>query len=108
MRRTRSVIAVAMAVAALGAASARAEGSIQRRRDNQQWRIAQGVASGQLTARETARLEGREAALNREERAMRAAGGGRLTAGDRAVIGRRQDRLSAGIARLKHNAYRRR
>ena len=108
MKRARSVITVGMMVAALGTASAHADGPIQQRKDNQQERIAQGVASGQLTAGETARLEGREAALNHEERAMRQADGGKLTAGDRAVINRQQNKLSGSIFRLKHNARRRR
>jgi len=37
---------------------------IKKRQENQQDRIAQGVGSGQLTPRETARLEHREANLN--------------------------------------------
>ena len=107
MTRRWSVITVGMMVAALGAGSARAEGPIQQRKENQQRRIAQGVASGQLTAREAARLERREAGFNREERAMRAANGGTLTPGDRAALHRQQDRLSGNIYRLKHNAQRR-
>ena len=43
--------------------------TIAARRENQQDRIAQGVASGQLTAKETARIENREANLNRTIRA---------------------------------------
>src|SRR6185295_10941644 len=41
---------------------------IKERKENQQDRIAQGVKSGQLTAGETARLEAKEARLNREIR----------------------------------------
>lgn len=105
MNRTQLGIAVGTIVAVLGAATAaRAERPIQQRKENQQRRIAQGVASGQLTAREAARLERREAALNHEERAMRRANGGTLTPGDRAVINHQQNRLSEGIYRLKHNA----
>jgi hypothetical protein len=107
MKRTRSVIMAGMLVAALGTAVAHADGPIQQRKDNQQERIAQGIASGQLTAGETARLERREAALNHEERSMRAANGGTLTVGDRAVINRQQNRLSGNIYGLKHNARRR-
>ena len=107
MNRTHLSIAVGAIVAVLGAAAARADGPIQQRKDNQQERIAQGVASGQLTAGETARLEGKEAALNHEERAMRQADGGKLTAGDRAVINKQQNKLSAKIYQLKHNARRR-
>ena len=76
---------------------------INERRENQQDRIAQGVNSGQLTAGETARLEGREAGLNQEIRNDRAANGGHLTAGERAQINRQQNRLSGRIYRAKHN-----
>ena len=56
-------------------------GEIAQRKENQQDRIAQGVASGELTARETARLEGKESALNQETRDMRSLDGGKLTSG---------------------------
>jgi len=105
MNRTRLGIAGGTIVAVLGAAmAARADSPIQQRKDNQQARIAQGVASGQLTAGEAARLEGKEAALNHEERAMRQGNGGKLTPGDRAVIDKQQNKLSGSIYRLKHNA----
>jgi len=104
MNRTTTFLTVATMVAALGTASAaRAEGHIQWRKDNQQRRIAQGIASGQLTAREAFRLEGRESALNHEIRAMRWSNGGTLTAGERFVINRQQGRISGAIYRLKHN-----
>jgi hypothetical protein len=50
--------------------------TVNQRRENQQDRIANGVQSGQLTAGETKRLEGREANLNREVRDDRSADGG--------------------------------
>jgi hypothetical protein len=98
------ITAGALAAALAAAAAARADGPIQERNDDQRQRIAQGVRSGQLTAGEAARLERREAALNREERAMRAANGGALTPGDRAVINGQQNALSGAIYRDKHNA----
>ncbi|HZU29313.1 MAG TPA: hypothetical protein VFA04_27570 [Bryobacteraceae bacterium] len=73
------------------------------RRENQQDRIANGIKSGQLTAGETARLEGHQAAINREVYRDRAANGGRLTAGERARVNRQQNRQSANIYRKKHN-----
>lgn len=94
----------ALALAGLFAASsATAEGRIEKRKDRQQARIGQGVSSGQLTARETARLERRESALNREEHNMRTVDGGKLTPQDRRTIERQQDRLSRGIYRQKHD-----
>ena len=48
---------------------------VKNRQATQQDRIAQGAASGRLTARETARLERREANLNRTIRKDRKSGG---------------------------------
>jgi hypothetical protein len=93
----------ALALLLLPATPAEA-GRIHNREKRQQARIAQGVASGQLTAGETARLEGREARLHRDVRAMRTANGGPLTPGERARVERRQDRLSRSIYRQKHDA----
>jgi hypothetical protein len=78
-------------------------GTAGQRKVDQQARIAQGVKSGQLTAHETANLERREASVNHEEHAMRAANGGKLTAGDRAAINNRQNRISGSIYKDKHN-----
>src|SRR5271169_3589197 len=78
---------------------------IQERRENQQDRIAQGVASGQLTAGETAHLEGNEALLNGEIRADRQANGGALTPQERAQVNQQQNGLSNQIYADKHNAY---
>ena len=78
--------------------------TIGQRKENQQDRIAQGVKSGQLSAGETSRLEGREARVNREVRNDRAANGGHLTAQERAKVNRQQNRMSRSIYRDKHNA----
>ena len=76
-RVTTSMMAVVMV---LGATAAFGESKVAVRQERQQQRIAQGVKSGSLTAGETARLENREAAINRQVRADRAANGGTLTA----------------------------
>jgi hypothetical protein len=78
--------------------------TINQRRAFQQHRIAKGVRSGQLTARETGRLERREASIGRQERHMRAADRGHLTRVDRVRLNRRLNRTSRGIYRDKHNA----
>jgi hypothetical protein len=77
---------------------------IGQRKENQQDRIANGVQSGQLTAGETANLEKKEAAINKETAADRAANGGKLTAAEKAQINRQQNRLSNQIYKDKHNA----
>jgi hypothetical protein len=78
--------------------------TINQRRENQQDRIAQGVKSGQLTAGETANLETKEAAINKEVRADRQANGGKLTQAERAQVNRQLNRTSKQIYRDKHNA----
>ena len=80
-----------------------APGRIVKRQRHQQERIAKGIQSGQLTARETARLEGKEARLNREIRHDRRDGGG-LSLHERRKIERQQDRLSRDIYRQKHDS----
>jgi hypothetical protein len=62
------------------------------------------VKSGQLTAGETAGLESKEAAINGEVKADRAANGGKLTAAEKAQVNRQQNKLSKQIYQDKHNA----
>jgi hypothetical protein len=76
---------------------------VGKRQENQQDRIAQGIKSGQLTPRETAHLEGRESAINKEVKADRAANGGTLTPAERRQVNRQQNRTSNAIYRKKHN-----
>ena len=83
---------------------AAADEKIQDRKENQQDRIAQGVKSGSLTPKETARLEHKEAGLNKEIRTDRKANGGNLTNKQKAQVNRQQNRLSKNIYNDKHNA----
>ena len=71
--------------------------SIQQRKENQQDRIANGVASGQLTAGETANLEKKESNLNKEEKLMRSEDNGKLTSADRNALTQQQNQLSNQI-----------
>jgi hypothetical protein len=77
---------------------------VGQRKENQQDRIANGVKSGQLTAGETANLENKEAAINGETRADRAANGGKLTTAEKAQVNRQQNHVSNQIYADKHNA----
>lgn len=73
-----------------------------RRERKQQKRIGEGVENGSLTAKETAKLEKREARLHREIKRDRADGPG-LTPKERAKIEKQQDKLSRDIYREKHD-----
>ena len=86
------------------AATEKKDPTIGQRKENQQDRIANGVKSGQLTAGETANLETKEAAINKETRTDRAANGGKLTGAEKAQINRQQNQVSKQIYADKHNA----
>ena len=77
---------------------------VNGRRFDQQGRIAQGVASGQMTAGETKNVESREANLNGTIRNDRAANGGTLTPQERQNVNQRQNNISNSIYNDKHNA----
>lgn len=99
-----SVLPAAMLVAATVSMAQGQPSEVAQRKENQQDRIAQGVKSGQLTAGETANLENKEAAINGETRADRAANGGKLTPAEKARVNRQQNHLSNQIYNDKHNA----
>src|SRR2546425_6853118 len=84
--------------------AAKPKPTVAQRKENQQDRIAQGVKSGQLTAGETANLETKEATINGETKADRAANGGKLTAAEKKQINGQQNQLSKQIYKDKHNA----
>jgi hypothetical protein len=86
------------------APAAKPKPRVAQRKENQQDRIAQGVKSGQLTAGETAKLETKEAAINGETKADRAANGGKLTSAEKKQINGQQNQLSKQISADKHNA----
>jgi len=86
------------------ASSTQTKPTVAQRKENQQDRIANGVKSGQLTAGETANLESKEAAINGETRADRAANGGKLTTAEKTQINQQQNQLSKQIYNDKHNA----
>src|SRR5260370_36197728 len=77
--------------------------TVAERKENQQDRIAQGVKSGQLTAGETANLETKEAAINGETKADRAAHGGKLTPAEKKQGNGQQNQLFKQSYKGKHN-----
>ncbi|MFY9727515.1 MAG: hypothetical protein WAJ87_18615 [Bryobacteraceae bacterium] len=75
---------------------------VDARRENQQDRIANGIASGKLNAAKTARLEKSESSINKEVHADRSANGGKLTPAERQQVNHQQNRMSRRIYRAKH------
>ena len=98
MKRTTMILTAALLIAPAAFAA-----RVDRRQVYQQKRIAQGVASGALNPVETARLETREAALQREKHDMRVDNGGSLTRRDKVVLEHQQDKLSRAIYKEKHD-----
>jgi hypothetical protein len=76
---------------------------INAREQKQQNRIANGVRSGQLTPRETAKLEKQENKLVKNEKHDMAKDNGRLTPKDQAKLNREADHVSNNIYKDKHN-----
>lgn len=74
---------------------------IDQRQVNQQKRIDQGVASGQLNAKETNRLDKREAKIAANE--AKAKSDGKVTKAERRRLLREENRASKAIYRQKHD-----
>lgn len=76
---------------------------VNARFNRQQGRIANGISSGQLTAREASRLETREANLKAQENLFRSENNGHLTGRETVKLNREENRLSRSIYRQKHD-----
>ncbi|MFG6442174.1 hypothetical protein [Roseateles sp. LKC17W] len=74
---------------------------VDQREAHQQARIAQGAASGSLTAQETQRLEKEQVRIDNAE--TRAKADGTVTAKERRRLHAMQDGASRDIRRKKHN-----
>lgn len=101
-----SLVATLLAAASIGAfaqvASAPATPRVDQREGNQQARIAAGAASGQLTGKETVRLEKEQAAVNKAEAHAKA--DGTVTRHERKRLHRMQNAASKDIHAQKHDA----
>jgi WXXGXW repeat (2 copies) len=73
------------------------------RRDLQQQRIANGVASGQMSPSEAAKAENHQQNINKHIAADRTANGGKLTPQEKKNINGRQNNASRQIYNEKHN-----
>ena len=79
---------------------------INARQHNERARIRQGVASGELTRPEAARLRGREADIRQDKRAAKA--DGVVTRDERQDIRKDENQASRAIYRQKHDGQERR
>jgi len=105
--KARLTAMVTATIALLGVAglSLAEAGTITKREERQQKRIAEGVESGQLTTKETARLEREQAKIETDRE--KAWSDGRLSKKEKAKLTREQDRASHHIYRQKHDAQKR-
>jgi hypothetical protein len=77
-------------------------GEVGKRQENQQDRIANGIQSGKLNAKQTANLEKGESAIHQEVRTDRTLNGGKLTGAEKKQVNQQQNRMSSRIYRAKH------
>lgn len=103
--KSRSILTLAvLAAIALPALAQTATPRIDQRQANQQQRIDQGVASGQLTGKEAARLEkGQERVQKMEDKAK---ADGKVTPTERARLQKAENVQSRHIAKEKHDRQR--
>ncbi len=103
LRITLITTALALISAAVSAqTAATATPRVDARQANQERRIEQGVASGQLTARETLRVEREQKRIAVVE--AKTEGDGKVTARERARLQHLQNHASRDIRRQKHDA----
>jgi uncharacterized membrane protein YebE (DUF533 family) len=97
----RIIFAALVAAAALPLAAQTGTPKIDKREANQQQRIEQGVDSGQLTPKETAKLEKGEAKIDKME--AKAKSDGKVTEKERKKITKAQHKESKKIHKEKHD-----
>ena len=103
MKNLKTVAAAAL-LALIGATAMAqtATPRVDQREARQDTRIQNGVASGQLNAKETYRLEKQQAAINHAETHAKA--DGKVTRAERLRLHRLQNRASHAIHAQKHDA----
>jgi len=94
--------AMLLGLAATGFAGPRTP-RINRRQENQQDRIQQGIKSGELTRREAGRLESLEGRIQANKLIDKS--DGHVSPRERAHLNRELNRASHDIYRDKHNRY---
>ena len=101
--KIKSALAIAFTVITCSVVTAQtATPVVTERQQSQNARINQGVASGQLTRNETAKLRAQQRAIKAEKKAFKA--DGKVTAAERAKLRADQNRASRNIYNKKHNA----
>ena len=97
----KTMFLAALIAAALPVAAQTQTPVVDQRQANQQDRIQQGVQSGQLTPKETAKLEKGQAKV--ETMKEKAAADGKVTAKERKKLAKAQNKQSKKIYKEKHD-----
>jgi len=101
MKRTSSLLVAVLAAVALPVLAQTNTPAVDQRQANQQQRIDQGVKSGELTAKEAARLEKNQQRIQKMEDKAKA--DGKVTPKERVRLEKAQNVESKKIAREKHD-----
>ena len=96
------IVAAAIALVGFAGLPLAEAGVIKNREERQQKRIAKGVESGQLTAKETAKLEREQGKIEADRE--KALADGKMTRKEKAKLTREQNRASRRIYKEKHDA----
>lgn len=76
---------------------------VNKREQNQQDKIANGIKNGSLTPAEASKLERNEAQIQKHEQRLMNQNGGHLTKQEQARLNKAENRQSKAIYRAKHN-----
>lgn len=101
MFNIKTLLAAVLVVAAAAPSFAQETPRIDRRQENQQARIDQGVQSGKLTNAEAKHMQANQKRIDAAE--SRAKADGTVTPQERRHVKRMQNRTDRKIARKKHN-----
>jgi HAMP domain-containing protein len=102
MNIAKILVAIGATLVVASASAQTATPVVTERQQNEAARINQGVASGELTKKETAQLRTEQRAIRAEKKAFKA--DGKVTAAERAKLRRDQNAASRHIYNKKHNA----
>ena len=100
MKNSLGIIAV-LVLLAVSQSFAQRTPVADERQDAQRGRIRHGVASGELTRAETAKLKAEQRHIRRTERRMKS--DGKVTARERVRLQRKQNKASRDIRRQKND-----
>ncbi len=112
MKKSTLIATLCFAFAMTGAAFAQQQSTtpqgkktpvVNQRQKDQQTRIIQGAKSGQLTRKETSRLERQQVRIQTTKLADKANNGGKLTPQEKRHLNKMQNHASRHIYRAKHN-----